>query len=131
VSTLQTEPTKHRGPDSVKRLLVKNAIGTDRRTFLRRSTAAAFALMAGAAVGVRPAFGDPACTQYCSGPNGSGYCGTSNCNGNQCTNQCGNVVGYCPSGGSCWGAGGGLYSCCDCACSAGTYIVYCFCCGNQ
>lgn len=130
MSTLETK-TGDRESRTVKRLLLRSAVGTDRRTFLRRAAVGSFAVFAGAAVGARPAFGLPACAQFCVGPNGSGYCGDSNCSGNHCTNQCSNVVGYCPSGGSCWGAGGGLYSCCDCGCSAGTYIVYCFCCGNQ
>jgi hypothetical protein len=133
MSILQTNSSSRSGNDRLNALLVRSTLGTNRSTFLRRSAATLFALFAGATVGVRPAFADPTCTQCCSGPFGSGYCGESNCNGNQCAGICGNVTGYCQSGGSCWGffCLGAYRSCCDCACSAGVHIVYCFCCGDQ
>jgi hypothetical protein len=129
--SIMEKTTRRHDVSAIRRVLAKGAVETDRRTFLRRSTAATFTLFAAAAVGAKPAFALPPCAQYCTGPNGSGYCGADNCSGNHCTNQCSNVVGFCGSGGSCWGTAGGLYSCCDCGCASGTRVVYCFCCGNQ
>lgn len=111
--------------------VIKRAgIRTSRRTFLGRALAAIFGVFAGLSVGV------PAVQAgSCSGPFGSGYCGSSLCNGYRCGSSyytsCGAVSGYgCPSGGACWNTSGG-HRCCDCRCVSSGYVTYCYCHGSR
>jgi len=102
-----------------------------RRSALRWGASSLFGIFAGLSVGSRtPAYAAP-----CTGPNGTGQCSASWCSGNFCSEdanvRCTTVTGFCPSGGACWGAGGG-FSCCDCRCCSKpnpSNCWYCFCYG--
>lgn len=108
-------------------------IQVNRRRFLRKIAALSFAAFAGAAVG-KPQFSE-ASVPYCTGISGSGWCGSSNCNGSSCVDgsgmHCVHVYGRCTGGGSCWEIDEGV-SCCDCHCreaNGGVIGYYCFCTG--
>lgn len=99
-----------------------------RRRFLRTGAAGAFATMAGLSVGVPKALASTCCT----GPYGSGYCGSILCTyGHNCQSQtpnatCQYVYGFCPSGTPCWSSYSCSGTCCDCYCC--TYYGSCFYC---
>lgn len=108
----------------MKEALKRGAVRMSRRTFLGRALAAVFGVFAGLSVGV-PAVQAAGCT----GPYGSGYCGSTLCNGYRCGDSyytsCGYVSGFCPSGRACWRSG--AHTCCDCRCISSGYVTYCYC----
>jgi hypothetical protein len=100
----------------MKRVLRWTTMRINRRTALRGASAAAFGVLAAAAVG-RPAF---AITEPCTGPGGSGRCPSGNCSGSTCHNFgatfCAPVTGFCVTATSaCWTSSAGG-TCCDCKC---------------
>jgi hypothetical protein len=107
--------------------LKQGAIKTSRRTFIGRAMVAVFGMFAGLSVGVPAVQAAP-----CSGPYGSGYCGSGPCAGSRCSTGSGSVCryvnGFCDAD-ACWNSGG--TRCCDCVCTAGPsgYTYYCYCAG--
>jgi hypothetical protein len=106
-------------------LIEVTAVQVNRRSFLRRVTAALFALLAGLAAGTPR----PAVAGGCSGPYGSGRCSGCNCSSHRCACGCGGCCQYeyCCCGGytACWSSAG--HTCCDCRCRSGSFTWYCYC----
>lgn len=102
-----------------------------RRKFVQRAAAASFGIFSGLAIGVPKAFAYPCCT----GPNGTGNCGSGFCNGHACHSNdpgvsCVNITGYCPSGSPCWTTDICVSgTCCDCQCCESGTCWYCYCYG--
>lgn len=112
----------------MKQLLTWGAIEVNRRTFLRRTTAAIFGTLAGLATGVPTARADPVCVGY----QGASSCGSCLCSGKNCVSGCGALCGhtaaYCGTPNGCWQSFGAW--CCDCVCRSGTFGWNCWCYGS-
>ena len=108
------------------RLVEWSALRVGRRRFLGGTLSSVFAVMATLATGRIPVSASNSCP--CSGPNNSGYCGSSLCNGSACWHSgitsCSLTIAFCGSTG-CWTCGG--QTCCDCVCSGGGSDWYCYC----
>lgn len=109
----------------MKEVLKQGAVRVSRRTFLGRALAAIFGVFAGLSVGV-PAVQALGCT----GPFGSGYCGSTLCNGHRCGDSYYTACGYyyhCDNSGNtaCWSSG--AHTCCDCRCVSSGTVTYCYC----
>jgi hypothetical protein len=108
----------------VEEMIKQASVRINRRTFLGRALAAVFGVFAGLSVGVPAVQAGP-----CSGPHGSGYCGSGPCAGSRCgsTNKinCRYLYGYCDAD-ACWRSG--AHRCCDCRCATITgYVFDCYC----
>lgn len=110
---------------AMTRLLPWVANEVNRRTFLRRAIVGALGALTGLSVGIPDAYAGS-----CTGPYGTGYCGSTLCDGARCGSSyygsC-SPVNFC-LGGSCWTSGS--HTCCDClchVCSAGCRSFYCYC----
>ncbi|WP_433412709.1 hypothetical protein ACQP1V_26510 [Microtetraspora malaysiensis] len=104
----------------MKRLLTWTASRVNRRQVLRGATATAFGTLAGLAVGQSPVQ-----AAVCTGPYGSGHCGSSRCSGSDCLSSAGCSYYNGCGGGACWSYSPGYY-CCDCKCGGS----YCYCNGR-
>jgi hypothetical protein len=100
-----------------------------RRRFLRRASVATFGALAGLSVGVPRALAANCCT----GPYGTGYCGSDFCTGHTCHSHivgatCDLTTAFCPGGSGCWTSFGCSGTCCDCHCgdrTGGSWYCYC------
>jgi len=100
-------------------------IQVNRRSFLERSLAATFGVLAGLSIGKAGVV----MADKCTAPNGGGQCYPDNCWGYGCVNgqyaNCSFYTGtWWPN--ACWSCSGG--TCCDCACQNhyGSYYCWCF-----
>lgn len=111
-----------------QRLVQWSAMRVGRRRFLGGALSSFFAVMAALATGRIPASASNTCP--CSGPFNGGYCGSSLCNGSNCSHSgitfCSLTTAYCGSNG-CWSCNG--QTCCDCVCNGGGSSWYCYCAG--
>jgi hypothetical protein len=111
----------------MKHLLSRGAAAINRRRMIQGTTAAAFGAFAALSTGQRPALAQ---LGPCSGPYGTGYCGSSQCNGASCRRNnpygidCVPITGHCDND-SCWQSSG--HTCCDCHCRDSGISWYCYC----
>ncbi len=108
--------------------LLRLTLLVDRRRFLRQSLVAIFGAVAAATVGKVAVFAD----LCCSGPFGTGNCGSDCCAGSAC-GSCGATscsYWYGVWSGACWHSDSCGGTCCDCYCCAGPFgCGYCYCWG--
>lgn len=106
------------------RLVKWSAMRINRRRALAVAGTGVFGALASMAVGA-PAHAGP-----CSGPYGTGWCGSALCSGPNCRNalpyKCYKVTGFCRNPTNpCWASAG--HTCCDCRCYEHTDRWYCYC----
>lgn len=104
------------------RLVKWGAMRINRRRALTAAGVGVFATLASVAV-ASPAHAGP-----CSGPYGTGWCGSALCSGPNCRNalpyKCSKIYGHCGAT-PCWSSSG--HTCCDCRCTDGPVAWYCYC----